>query len=103
MLTAYSDLSLFEPVDLSLNDDDFVVENKKFILPVCIEAIPQIEFNGVYLVKNTSNGIIFAPRKADAMQFSTVESANNYINNVLKPRYGDKWGFVLWSYSALVK
>lgn len=103
---AYEFPELFEPVDLGLNEDDGDDEPKdlgRFVLPVCIEAVPIIETDVLFIVKERNEKVIFEPRKAGAMLFNDTRCAEKYIREVLKPKYGEKWAFVLWSYSALIK
>ncbi len=105
-LIAYEKPELFEPVDLGLTDDDGDDEPKdlgSFVLPVCIEAVPVIETDVMFIVKETNDKIIFQPSKKGAMLFSEVKCAEKYIREVLKPKYGEKWSFVLWAHSALIK
>lgn len=92
---------LFEPVKLKLEEQ---YDDVKFVLPVCIEAVPTSECDCMFLVKpNHKGGHTFAPRKKDVIQFATVKEAQEYIENTLKPAYGDKWTYQIWSMAALVR
>lgn len=102
-LKAYEKPELFEPVDLDLNDDDdddAAEALGKFVLPVCIEAVPAcIDSEVLFLVRSETK---FWPGKKDAMLFHTPKEAQQFIDEKLKPRHNN-WTFVIWSLSALIK
>lgn len=99
---AYAQPELFDAVKLKI---DFEPEAfSSYTLPVCIEAVPECDSQIVFIVKaREGGGHTFAPRKKDAIQFAEVKQAQEYIDNTLKPRYGNKWTFKIWSMQALAK
>lgn len=102
-LVAYSDMSLFEPVDLGkLMDDDDEPKEEKYVLPVVIEALPAFDIATILLVKMHEGKHRFAPGKNGAIKFYDVNEAKKYIAEELKPYYAEKYNFLLWSESALV-
>lgn len=105
-LKAYEMPELFEPVDMGLTDADAEDDIKlpSFNVPLAIEAVPRCSDNDIiFLVKERGNSLYFQPKKIDAKLFHNAKEANEYVQTVLKPKYGEKWSFVLWSYSALIK
>ena len=101
-LQAYSQPELFDPVIVEIEKPKEV----SYALPVCIEAVPLGECDLVFLVKPNplkEGKHIFAPRKKDAIQFATVKEAQDYIDNTLKPAYGERWSYNIWSIAALPK
>lgn len=102
-LTAYSDMSLFEPVDLGkMHDDDDEPTEEKYVLPVVIEALPAWENETLFFVKVNNGKRRFAPGKQNALKFYDVSEAKKYIAEELKPEYAESFNFILWSESALV-
>ncbi len=103
ILQAFTQPELFEPVKLKLEEQ---YEGKQFVLPVCIEAVPTGECDIMFIVKanpRKEGKHIFEPRKKNAIEFGTVKQAQEYIDNTLKPAYGERWTYQIWSMSALVK
>jgi hypothetical protein len=102
MLTIYrGGNELTENVEMEFNLQNH--NDGSFVLPVCIEAQLYIEGNIQFLVKENNGKILFSPDKSDAKKFDSLEAARNFINEVLKPRWGEKWTFWIWSHNALVK
>lgn len=101
IMQAYEHPKLFKPVKLKMEEQ---YEGKKFVLPVCIEAVPAGDCDIMFFVKpnpRKEGKHIFAPRKNDVIRFDTVKQAQEYIDTTLKPAYGERWTYQIWSLSAL--